>query len=164
MNHYCDMVLPAVYRRGDLFDLEVLEWQDLVLEEASQQKEVDREKDRLYNFDTSKVYNVSMHEILELRKTVREEKEVLPVKVSVSELKNPWKNWIWKSFTFCQPRRNRTKSRYHPLWEAERKKEKMPVLPMELSGIRLWHFWIFPMWHHAGRYENRWNRLYRLVM
>ena len=87
MNHYCDMVLPAVYRRGDLFDLEVLEWQDLVLEEASQQKEVDREKDRLYNFDTSKVYNVSMHEILELRKTVREEKEVLPVKVSVSELK-----------------------------------------------------------------------------
>ena len=28
-----------------------------------------------------------MHEILELRKTVREEKEVLPVKVSVSELK-----------------------------------------------------------------------------
>ena len=28
MNHYCDMVLPAVYRRGDLFDLEVLEWQE----------------------------------------------------------------------------------------------------------------------------------------
>ena len=55
MNHYCDMVLPAVYRRGDLFDLEVLEWQDLVLEEASQQKEVDREKDRLYNFDTSRL-------------------------------------------------------------------------------------------------------------
>lgn len=88
MNTYLEMVMPAVMTEPDYFTLQYVEEEELVQTEAAEQLREHLEEESLYNFDTSIVYDEEIHGWLELLDgVVKKEREPLPVKVSVSDLK-----------------------------------------------------------------------------
>ena len=88
MQSFLDMVLPAVLEEPDWFRLQLLEPEELVGPAVTEAVQNRIEAEALYNFDTSMLYHGKLREILEeMDESAEEEKEPLPVKVSVSDLK-----------------------------------------------------------------------------
>ncbi len=86
LNRFFDMVLP-IASCHDVFQCETIEMEELLQEEAKDILEESVNEDVLNNFDTSVIYHEEVHKMLEDMDVVEVEKEPLPVKVSVSELK-----------------------------------------------------------------------------
>ena len=88
IKNYFDMVLPAVLEYPELFHLETWEGEEIIQSVAWGMLQENLEREALYNFDTSIVYDETMHQYLEKMDRQEEiEVEELPVKVSVSDLK-----------------------------------------------------------------------------
>lgn len=88
INSFFDMVFNSVNVRTDLFDLQLVELEDLIPE---LEEEIGQEVQRtasLYNFDTSVCYDKDLKEALMWMEAEEQvQPEPLPVKVSVSDLK-----------------------------------------------------------------------------
>lgn len=88
INCFLDMILPAALSEPKWFTVVPVERGELVEEAAADMVWEMLEKEALYNFDTSVVYHKEIHQFLEqMEPRTGGEKEPLPVKVSVSDLK-----------------------------------------------------------------------------
>ena len=88
MNTFFDMVLPAALSEDKWFAVTPVYREELCEEAAAELVRENVETASLYNFDTSVRYHKETHELLEFfEKNVETDTEILPVKVSVSDLK-----------------------------------------------------------------------------
>lgn len=88
MDNYLDMVLPAVLEEPDWFCLSTIEPEELLAQAVCEKAQERVEAEAFNNFDTSISYHSKLRELLEeMEEAESAEKEPLPVKVSVSDLK-----------------------------------------------------------------------------
>ncbi len=88
MNHYLDMVLPVALEEPDWFCVNSIEPDELLDQAVSEKAQERVEAEAFNNFDTSILYHSKLRNLLkEMELTESVEKEPLPVKVSVSDLK-----------------------------------------------------------------------------
>lgn len=85
---FLDMILPAALAEPDWFRVVSVQREELLEDSAADMVREDLETEALNNFDTSIVYDKELHEYLEAtEKEGYDDREPLPVKVSVSDLK-----------------------------------------------------------------------------
>lgn len=87
MKTYLEMLYPAVIKYPEYFDVTFVGKEDLLEVQAEKFKTDVEEIKELYTFDTSVRYDEQTWEMLEESRVVEEPEEAVPVKVSVSELK-----------------------------------------------------------------------------
>lgn len=86
--NFLDMILPAALEEPNWFQVESVDREELLADAAAQMVRQQVEEDILNNFDTNCVYHEGLKSCLEeYDDDPQGEPEVLPVKVSVSELK-----------------------------------------------------------------------------